>query len=117
MLMAIIRRSRKIRHEKHKPEVVTGEFELHYEDVVSRNRYALVAIFASGLVLLAVFVPTAVYHSVAETEQISVEAEQGLIINPEYVTKVEGDITASGNTYIEFKVENSGQNTHTLPGF
>ncbi len=103
--MAILKRSRKLKHDKHKPEVVTGDFELHYEDVITRNRYALVAIFASGLVLLAVFVPTAVYHSVAETDRVSVEAEQGLIINPEYVMKVEGDVTASGNTYLEFRVQ------------
>ena len=102
--MAILKRSRKVRHDKHKPEVVTGDFELHYEDVISRNRYALVALLASGLVLLAVFVPTAVYHSVADTDSISLEAEQGMVINPEYVTKVEGDVTASDNTYIEFRV-------------
>lgn len=102
--MPILRRSRKIKHEKRRPQAVTGDFELHYEDVISRNRYALVALFASGLVLLAVFVPTAVYHSVADTGRVSVEAEQGLVIHPEYVKKVEGDVTASDNTYIEFQV-------------
>lgn len=107
--MAIIKRSRKIRHDKHKPEVVTGDFELHFEDVINRNRFALVAILASGLVLLAVFVPSAVYHSIAETDNISVELEHGMIINPEYVTKVEGDVTASGNSYIEFRINKDNE--------
>jgi hypothetical protein len=102
--MAILKRGRKIRHHKHKPEVVTGDFELHYEDVVNRNRYAMVALLASGLVLLAVFVPSVVYRSVADTDNISVEAEQGRVINPELVTKVEGDVTASDNSYIEFRL-------------
>lgn len=97
-----MKRSGKARREKHKPEVVTGDFELHYEDVINRNRYALVALFASGLVLLAVFIPSAMYHSVADTERIPMEAEQGMIINPTYVTEVDGDPTASGNSYIEF---------------
>lgn len=102
--MAILKRGSKSRREKQKPEVVTGDFELHYEDVINRNRYALVALFASGLVLLAVFIPSAMYHSVADTERVPIEAEQGLIINPEYVTKVDGDVTASGSGYIEFRV-------------
>lgn len=104
--MAILKRGGRVKHIKRRPEAVTGSFELHYEDVVSRNRYALVALFASGLVLLAVFVPTAVYHSVADTGRVSVEAEGGVIIRPEYVTKVEGDVTASGNSYIEFRSGN-----------
>lgn len=102
--MAILRRNNKIKREKHKPEVVTGDFELHFEDVVNRNRYTLVAVFASGLVLLAVFVPTAVYHSMAGSERVSVEAEQGTVSNPELVEVVENDMTASGNSYIEFKI-------------
>ncbi len=102
--MAILRRNNKIKREKHKPEVVTGDFELHFEDVVNRNRYTLVAVFASGLVLLAVFVPTAVYHSMAGSERVSVEAEQGTISNPELVEVVENDMTASGNGYIEFRL-------------
>lgn len=103
--MPILKRSRKVKHDKRRPRAVTGDFELHYEDVITRNRYALVALFASGLVLLAVFIPSAVYHSVADTKNTSVEAENGLIVNPEFVTKVEGDVTASENSYIEFRVQ------------
>jgi hypothetical protein len=102
--MPSLRRGYKRRTEKRKPEVVTGGFELHYEDVVNRNRFALIALFASGLVLLAAFIPSAVYQSVAEPDQISVEAEAGTVINPELVTLVEGDVTASENTYIEFRL-------------
>ena len=104
MIMVAVRRGYKRRVEKHKPEVVTGGFELHYEDVVNRNRFAVVAIFASALVLLAAFIPSAVYQSVARPDQISVEAENGIIINPELVTLVEGDVTASDSTYIEFSL-------------
>lgn len=104
MLMAILRRSRKIKHAKRRPQAVTGDFELHYEDVINRNRYALVAVFATGLVLLAVFVPSAVYESMADPDQISVEAENGLIINAQHVEKIKDDITASGNSFVEFKV-------------
>lgn len=92
------------RREKNKPEVVTGNFELHYEDVVSRNRFVLVALLASALVLLAAFIPTAVYHSVAKPDTVSVEAERGMVINPEYVSRVEGDMTASEDGYIEFRL-------------
>ncbi len=103
--MAILKGVGKSRREKHKPvKAVTGDFELHYEDVINRNRFWIVALFASGLVLLAAFVPSAVYHSVAEQDQVSIEAETGLIINPELVTRAEGDVTASGNSYIEFRL-------------
>lgn len=102
--MALIKRSSKIRREKRRPEAVTGNFELHYEDVINRNRFALVALFASGLVLLAVFVPKAVYQSVADTGRVSIEAESGSISNPSLVKQVGDDMTASGNSYIEFRL-------------
>lgn len=101
--MVKLRRTAKERREKHRAEVVTGDFELHYEDVVHRNRFALVAIFAAALVLLAAFIPAAVYQSIARPNQVTVEVEQGTITNPELVELVKGDITASDNSYIEFK--------------
>lgn len=101
--MPKLRRGRRTR-EKHKPEAVTGSFELHYEDVVSRNRYALVAIFATGLLLLAAFIPSAVYHSIAGPDKASIEAESGAVINPDLITHVEDDVTASGDSYIEFRL-------------
>lgn len=101
--MPSLRRS-KSRPQKHKPEVVTGGFELHYEDVVHRNRFVLITLFASGLILLAAFIPSAVYQSVAEQDIVSIEAENGLIINPEYVRLVEGDMNASDDGYIEFSL-------------
>ena len=103
--MPTLKRGTKIRREKHKADVVTGGFELHYEDIISRNRYALIAIFASGLVFIAAFVPGAVYKSVAKENHVSVEAESGSVINANLVTKVKGDVTASDGGYIEFDVE------------
>ncbi len=100
--MAKLRRGR-AKEEKPKPEVVTGSFELHYEDIISRNRFAIIAVFATALVLLAAFVPGAVYHSVAEPDKASVEIETGTVINPGMVIKVKGDITASDDSYIEFR--------------
>jgi hypothetical protein len=104
MVMPSLRRNRRVRALKHKPEVVTGNFELHYEDIVKDNRFAIITIFATGLVLLAVFIPGAVYQSTARPDQISVEAEAGLLVNPEFVNIVDNDITASDDSYIEFRV-------------
>lgn len=102
--MAILGRSgAKSRREKHKPEVVTGDFELHFEDVVNRNRFVLAAVLAGGLVLLAVVVPGAVYQSMADTDIVSVELEQGIITNPQSVIKADGDVTASESGFIEFR--------------
>lgn len=102
----IRRRSRFIRREKPlKPEVITGNFELHYEDVVNRNRYALVALFATGLILAAAFIPRVVNRSLARPDHVSLEAENGTVFNQEQVRIVGGDITASQSSYIEFKLK------------
>lgn len=101
--MPSIRRGKKVRRDKHHPEVVTGAFELHFEDVVHRNRFLVIALFAAALVLLAAFVPTVVYRSLARPDNISVEVENGIISNPELVEVVSGDITASDDGYIEFR--------------
>ncbi|MDQ3123918.1 MAG: hypothetical protein M3Q14_04530 [bacterium] len=100
--MPTLRRN-KVRQEKHKPEIVTGGFELHYEDVINRNRFSLILFFATGLIMLAAFIPNAVYQSVANEDHIMIEAESGSILNSDFVTKVEGDMTASDNSYIEFR--------------
>lgn len=93
----------KIRHKKDKPEVVTGDFELHFEEVVNRNRYTLVAFLTSGFLLLALVVPGAVYYSKADTKNVSVEAETGIISNSEFVNTLRDD-NGGGDTYIEFTV-------------
>lgn len=107
--MPSLRRSKRTKRDKHKPEVVTSSFELHYEDVVHKHRVGIVAIFASALVLLAVFVPNAVYQTIAEPEEIGVEVESGIIENSGNVTRVEGDITASGDSYLEFNLNSNRQ--------
>lgn len=101
--MAILGRQAKGRREKHKPEVVTGDFELHFEDVINRNKFTLAAILSGGLILLAVVVPGAVYYSAADTDIVSVEVEHGSVINPERVVKTESDVTASDGGFIEFR--------------
>lgn len=102
--MALLKRNQKRSKEKQRPEIVTGDFELHFEDVINRNRYALVAALSFGFILLAVFVPTAVYYSTAGSERVSVEAESGLIINQDLVNILGDDMSASGNGYIEFRM-------------
>lgn len=114
--MAILKRSGKSRRDIHKPEVVTGEFELHYEDVINKNRYALVALLASGLVLLAAFVPSAVYESMADTDRASIEVESGIITQPQLVDLVEGDPTASEGSFIEFKIVPDGSSPESYQG-
>ena len=98
--MANGRLSRKKQH----PEVVTGDFELHFEEVVNRNRYTLVALLTSGILIMALVVPGAVYYSTADTNIISIEAEKGIIINKDNVLQSSDDNTASDNSYIEFKI-------------
>ncbi len=101
--MPILRRGYKRREDKHGAQAVTGGFELHYEDVVGRNRLALVALFASALLLVAAFIPKAIDQSIADTDRISAEAEAGQVINPELVKIIKGDLTASEDSYIEFR--------------
>jgi len=101
--MPTLRRGYRRRTEKHKAEAVTGGFELHYEDVVNRNRFALIAVFASALVILAAFVPNVIDQSIADTDQISIEVEDGKVINSGLVEIIKGDVTASEDGYIKFK--------------
>ena len=84
------------------PEVVTGNFELHYEDVIHRHSKLVVALFASGLLMLGVFIPKAVDQSSAGSDHVTVEVELGKVSNPTYVSKVSGDISAGNDSYIEF---------------
>ncbi len=107
--MAILKRAGKNRLEKQKPDIITGDFELHYEDVVSRNRYSLVALLTSGLILLAAFIPNLVHHSAATTEVISIEAESGTIINGDFISSIKNDITASNGSYLEFNISSPSE--------
>lgn len=101
--MPSLRRGYRRRSEKIKPEIVTGNFEMHYEDVIGKNRFVIIAFFATGLLLLAAFIPNAVYDSVAGSDQVSVEAEAGALVHPELIEIIQGDVSASNNTFIEFK--------------
>ena len=97
----------KIKRTKHqarvdRPNVITGNFELQYEDVVHRNRFIIIAFALSGLLAVATFIPAAVYRSTADSQRIIVEAENGTVSNPRLVTIVKGDTTAGGDGYIEF---------------
>lgn len=105
LMPTIRRRNKYIRRDKTKPEVITGNFELHYEDVVGRNRFAVALLFATGLVLIAVFVPNVVDRSLARPDHVTVEAESGDVINPDQVKFKSDDIGASNGSYIEFNLK------------
>ena len=95
------------RHKKHqahvdRPIVITGNFDLHYEDVVHRNRFAIIAFVLTGMLAVAAFIPAAVYRSTADSKRIIVEVENGKITNPSKVTVINGDTASGGDGYIEF---------------
>ena len=101
--MAIVQSltKRRNRRQTHvdRPATVTGDFELHYEEIVRRNRFALIAILATGLIAVAAFIPTAVYHSVAGTKTVIVEPEEADLSGS---AKVGSDSMASGGKFIIF---------------
>lgn len=95
------------RHTKHqahvdRPVVITGKFDLHYEDVVRRNRFVIIAFVLTGLLAVAAFIPAAVYESTADSQRIIIEAEKGNVSNPDGLTIIKGDTTAGDNGYIQF---------------
>jgi hypothetical protein len=51
---------------------------------------------------LAAFVPAAVYRSVADSQRIIIEAENGKFTNPSGIIVIKGDNAAGGNSYIQF---------------
>lgn len=103
--MAIVSRLRgRNKHQKRvdRPNVITGSFDMHYEDVVRRNRFVVVAFLATGLLAVAAFIPAAVYESTADSKRVTVDAENGKITNPAQITVVKGDSETGNDGYIEF---------------
>jgi len=97
------KKSNKQQGHVDRPEVITGNFELHYEEVVHNNRFIIVAFALTGLLAVAAFIPSAVYESTADSQRVSVEVETGKVANPNQVMIVKGDSTAASDGYIEFK--------------
>ncbi len=95
---------RNAKHQAHvdRPVVVTGKFDLQYEDVVQRNRFIIIAFVLTGLLSVAAFVPAAVYRSNADSQRIIIDAEGGKVTNPGNITIVKGDTSAGGDSYIQF---------------
>ena len=100
--MPKIKRNNKHQARVDRPVVITGNFELHYEDVLRRNRLAIVAFMVTGMLAVAAFIPAAVYQSTADNERVTIDVETGKITNPTQVTIIKGDEQAGGNGYIEF---------------
>ena len=94
-----IKRKNKRQAHVDRPLTVTGSFELHYEEVMRRNRLAIIAFVATGLIAIAAFIPTAVYHSVAGTETVTVEPEDASLNDKVQVGK---DPDTSGGEFILF---------------
>lgn len=95
---------REAKHQAHvdRPTIITGNFEMHYEEVVQRNRFVIVAFVLTGLLAVAAFIPTAVYQSTADSKRIIVDVESGKITNPYQITIIKNDTAAGNNGYIEF---------------
>jgi len=95
---------RRNRDQEHvdRPHVVTGEFELNYEDVIHKHGRLVVALFTTGLLALAIFVPRVVHQSAADVQRGTVEIESGRVSNPAFVSRINGDISAGNDSYVEF---------------
>lgn len=93
----IRRRVNKQRQAVDRPISVTADFDLHYEEVIRSNKFAIIAFLTTGLIAVASFIPTAVYKSVAGTETITVETEDSSLTGGAAV-QVSDD--ASGGLYI-----------------
>lgn len=91
----------KLGRKKQHAEIVTGDFELHFEEVVNRNRYTLVALITGGLLLLTILVPGVTYYSQAKTKNTLIEAESGQLINDLNVKKVPAS-NSNEPSYVEF---------------
>ena len=97
-----INRHKKFQNHVDRPTVITGNFELQYEEVVHRNRFFIITFILTGMLAVGAFIPAAVYQSTADSKRIIIEAESGTILNPLQVTVIKGDIAAGGDGYIEF---------------
>lgn len=96
------RREKKHQAHVNRPVIITGNFDLSYEDVVHRNRLVIIAFIASGLLAVAAFMPAAVYRSTADSQRIILQAEDGTVTNPLKVTIIKGDPGSGDDGYIEF---------------
>ena len=96
----IRRRGSKRQINVDRPLSVTANFELHYEEVVKHNKFAIIAFLATGLLAIGAFIPTAVYQSVAGTETVTIETEDAKLSNG---AQVESDPAAAGGLYIVLK--------------
>ncbi len=97
-----LRQRNKHQRRVDRPNVITGNFDLHYEEVVRRNRFMIVAFLATGLLAVAAFIPVAVYESTADSKRVTVDVENGKISNPSQITVVKGDSETGNDGYIEF---------------
>ena len=97
----------KRRVKKHQPEIVTGNFQLHYEELIRKNRYMVIALLGFGITGLSAIIPLATYRSIAISSFVSIEAESGSISDTTKVLKTTGDSAASGGSYVKFTAGSS----------
>ncbi|MCA9348425.1 hypothetical protein KC867_03380 [Candidatus Saccharibacteria bacterium] len=83
-------------------EIVTGSFELHFEEVISRNRFGIALLIAGGVLVLALITPGAVYYSQAGSRSTVIEAERGVVVNELGVRLV--PVTDGHEGYVEFGI-------------
>lgn len=101
-LLPKIKRGQKHQAHVDRPVIVTGNFDLHFEEVIHNNRILIIVFIATGLLAVSAFIPNAVYESLAGSQRVTLEVENGKITNPSLITIVKGDTSAGGESYIEF---------------
>jgi hypothetical protein len=95
----LLKRRKKKIIPSDRPSAVTGNFELHYEEVVRNNRFAIIAFAVTGLLAITAFIPSAVYQSVAGTNTVTIEAEDTML---EGGVQISSDTEASDGLFIIF---------------
>jgi len=76
-------------------------------DWYGQNRYVTVGVGMIGIVVLAVIVPVAIYHSIAATGATSIEAENGAVSSQ---ASTFTDSNASNGQYVQFGSGSTGGN-------
>jgi len=85
--------------------IFTGAMSGKMIDWYGQNRYTTIGISLIGIVVLAVVIPVAIYHSMAASGAVSFEAESGQVGGS---ATTGTDANASGGSYAQFSPAGTG---------
>jgi len=88
--------------------IFTGAMSGKMIDWYGQNRYTTIGISLIGIVVLAVVIPVAIYHSMAASGAVSFEAESGQVGGS---ATTGTDANASGGSYAQFSPAGTGAPT------